>query len=120
MRADEALAKAVHPGLKNIASRMKEDQGREIAQFKEIRRTIAGSDQTPAPMQPKEIPPGPNFDREWILGMLNHHQGAIDMSTLGHGTGLEARLDSLAHHTIEEQRMEQQELRDSLRVWYGQ
>lgn len=120
MRADEALAKAVHQGLKNIAQRMKEDQGREIALFKEIRRDLTGSDETPMPMEPKEIPAGPDFDRQWILMMLNHHQGAIDMSTLAHGSGVEAQLDSLAHHTIEEQRREQQELRDSLRVWYGQ
>jgi uncharacterized protein (DUF305 family) len=74
----------------------------------------------PMPMEPKEIPAGPDFDGQWVMMMIHHHQGAIDMSTLAHGSGLEAQLDSLAHHTIEEQRREQQELRDSLRVWYGQ
>lgn len=37
MRGDEALAKATHQGLKNIAQRTKEDQAREIARVKEIR-----------------------------------------------------------------------------------
>ena len=120
IRADEALAKAVHPGLRNIAQRMKDDQGREIAEFKEIRRQLVGSDTTPPPMMPQPIPAGPDFDRQWMLSMINHHQGAINNSTLAHGSNVRSRVDSLAHHTIEEQKKEQQDLRDSLRVWYGQ
>ena len=118
MMADEAIQKAVHAGLRTMAQGMKTDQGREVSEFKAIRVELTGSDQTPAPMQPKEIPPGPNFDRQWIMMMIDHHQGAIDMSTLAHGADIRARLDSLAHHTIDEQRREQQEMRDSLRVWY--
>lgn len=118
MMADEALAKAVHAGLKTIAERMKADQGREIAEYREIRKALVGIDTTPAPMTPAPIPAGPDFDRKWILEMINHHQGAINSSTLAHGSGVQSRLDSLAHHTIEEQKKEQQELRDSLRVWY--
>jgi uncharacterized protein (DUF305 family) len=118
MMADEALAKAVHPGLMTIAQRMKEDQGREIAQFQSIRGQLVGVDTTTPPMMPAPIPAGPDFDREWLTMMINHHQGAIDMSTLAHGTGVSATLDSLAHHTIEEQQREQAEFRDSLRVWY--
>ena len=120
MRADEALQKAVHQGLKNIAQRMKDDQAREIAEFKEIRQQIVGSDTTPPPMMPQPIPAGPDFDRQWMLSMINHHQGAINNSTLAHGSNVRSRLDSLAHHTIEEQRKEQQEFRDSIAVWYGQ
>lgn len=119
MRADEALAKAVHPGLRTIAQRMKEDQGREISQYKAIRQQLLGSSETPAPMMPMPIPAGPEFDREWMLMMINHHQGAIDLSTLAHGSNVQSTLDSLAHHTIEEQREEQQEFRDSIAVWYG-
>lgn len=119
MMADEALEKAVHQGLRNMALRMKEDQDREIAAFREIRRSIVGSDTTPPPMRPEPIPAGPEFDREWLLMMINHHQGAINGSTLAHGVGVRSRLDSLAHHTIDEQRREQQEFRDSIRVWYG-
>lgn len=119
MMADEAMVKAVHQGLRNIAMRMKEDQDREIAAFREIRRNLVGSDTTPPPMRPEPIPAGPEFDREWLLMMINHHQGAINGSTLAHGAGVRSRLDSLAHHTIDEQRREQQEFRDSLRVWYG-
>lgn len=119
MRADEALEKAVHEGLRNIATRMKEDQGREIAQYKEIRAEVVGSDETPPPMMPQPIPAGPDFDRLWLEMMIDHHQGAIDNSILAHGSGVRSTLDSLAHHTIEEQREEQQEFRDSIAVWYG-
>jgi uncharacterized protein (DUF305 family) len=119
IRADEALAKAVHQGLKNIATRMKEDQGREIAEFKAIRQQLVGSDTTPPPMMPQPIPAGADFDRQWLLMMINHHQTAINNSTLAHGANVQSRIDSLAHHTIDEQRREQQEFRDSLAVWYG-
>lgn len=118
MMADDAIAKAVHPWLRTFAQNMKVDQTREIGQYREIRRQLVGSDTTPDPMMSQPIPAGPNFDREWILMMVDHHQGAINNSLLAHGSGVESRLDSLAHHTIDEQRKEQQELLDSLRVWY--
>lgn len=70
-------------------------------------------------MVPQPIPAGPDFDRMWLEDMINHHQGALDQSTLAHGSNVRSTLDSLAHHTIDEQQKEQQELRDSLRVWYG-
>lgn len=119
MMADDAILKAVHQGLRNIAQRMKADQSLEIAELKEIRRDLVGSDSTPPPMKPEPITAGPNFDREWIMMMIAHHQGAINNSTLAHGAGIRSRLDSIAHSAIEKQRREQQELRDSLRVWYG-
>lgn len=118
MMADDALAKAVRAGLRSMAQQMKTDQTREVAELKAIRRELVGSDTTPPPMKPEPIPPGPNYDREWLLMMINHHQGAINNSTLIHGLGVSGKLDSLAHHTIDEQKREQQEMRDSLRVWY--
>ena len=118
MMADEAIAKAVHQGLRNIAQRMKDDQTREIGEYLTIREQLTGADTTPEPMMPAPMPGGPDFDRRWILMMIDHHQGAINNSLLAHGSGVESKLDSLAHHTIEEQRREQEELRDSLNVWY--
>jgi hypothetical protein len=38
---------------------------------------------------------------------------------LAHGADVRSDLDSLAHHTVEEQRREQAEFRDSLRVIPG-
>jgi uncharacterized protein (DUF305 family) len=119
MRADEALAKANREGTRRVAQRMKEDQAREIARFRAVRVELTGSADTPPPMMPQPIPAGPAFDRMFYEMMIPHHQGAIDQSTLAHGSNVQAVLDSLAHHTIEEQRMEQQEFRDSLRVIFG-
>ena len=119
MMADEAIAKAVRPGLRTMAQTMKADQTREIEQYKEIRQQLLGSDDTPDPMMMQPMPAGPEFDRQWLMMMIEHHQGAIDMSTLAHGSNVRSTLDSLAHHTIEEQKKEQQDMRDSLRVWYG-
>ena len=41
----------------------------------------------------------PDFDRQWLMMMIDHHQGAIDLSTLAHGSNVRSTLDSLAHHT---------------------
>lgn len=120
MMADDAIAKAVHAGLRTMAQTMKTDQNREIDQYKAIRQQLLGSQDTPDPMMPQPMPAGPDFDRQWLLMMIEHHQGAIDMSTLAHGSNVRSTLDSLAHHTIDEQKKEQQDMRDSLRVWYGQ
>ena len=105
IRADEALAKAVHPGLVAIAQKAKDDQGREIGQFKAERVRLFSSDSTPPPMVPEPIPSGPEeFDRMWLMMMIDHHQGAIDQSLLARDAGVTPLLDSLASHTIQEQR----------------
>ena len=119
MMADEAIAKATRQSLKNMAQTMKTDQNREIAQYRAIRQQLLGSSDTPDPMMMMPMPAGPDFDRQWLMMMIDHHQGAIDMSTLAHGSNVRSTLDSLAHHTIDEQKKEQQDMRDSLRVWFG-
>lgn len=120
MMAEEAMAKAVHPGLKEMAEKMKEDQSREISQFKQIRTTLIGSDTTPDPMEMKEMPAGPEFDKMFLHMMIDHHQGAIDQSVLALDAGVARPLDSLANNTIEMQRMEQSKMNDSLRAWYNE
>lgn len=119
IRADEALAKANRAGTRRVAQQMKDDQGREIERFRAIRRDLTGSADTPPPMTPQPIPAGPEFDRMFYQMMIPHHQGAIDVSTLAHGSNVRSALDSLAHHTIEEQRKEQKDFSDSLRVIFG-
>lgn len=117
IRADEAIAKANRQWLRDKAAMMKEDQGREIAAFRSHRMAILGSDTTPPPMMPEPIPAGSDFDRMWVMDMIAHHQGAIDQSTLALGSGMPTPLDTLARHTIDEQRREQAEFMDSLAAW---
>ena len=62
MMADEAIAKAVHQGLRNMAQTMKTDQNREIERYKNIRQQIPGSEDTPDPIMMQPIPAGPDFD----------------------------------------------------------
>lgn len=120
MMSDEAMVKAVRPGLKEMAAKMKEDQTREIGQFKQIRANLVGSDVTPDPMPMKEMPAGEAFDKMFLHMMIDHHQGAIDQSILALDAGVQSPLDSLANKAIEAQRMEQAMLNDSLKAWYGE
>lgn len=87
--------------------------------FTDVRADLTGSAETPPPMMPAPIPAGPDFERMWATMMINHHQGAIDMSRLALGANVQFPLDTLARFTIEAQTREQQELRDSIAVWYG-
>ena len=120
MRADEALAKANREGTRRVAERMKEDQSGEIEQFLAILEDIAPGETTPPPMTPEPIPAGPEFDEMFYRMMIPHHQGAIDVSNLAHGSNVRADLDSLVHHTIVEQQNEQEEFADSLMIIFGE
>lgn len=119
MSADMAIARAVHPELRQLAQEMKADQQKEIDLLKSWKKSWFGTDSVPSPMMPADIPAGPNFDLEWIKMMLTHHQGAIDMSTLAIGAPSRAESDSLAQHIIDEQRSEQDKLRTWAKQWYG-
>lgn len=51
----------------------------------------------------KEMPVGDEFDKMFIHMMSDHHQGAIDQSTLALEAGVVNPLDSLANNAIEAQ-----------------
>lgn len=117
--ADMAIANAVHPELKAFAQKMKADQSQEVDLMRSWKQQWFGTDSTPHPMLPADIPPGPNFDLLWITNMIRHHQGAIDMSTLELQGNGRAQSDSLANHIIPEQQQEQQQLQAWAQQWYG-
>lgn len=119
LSADMAIARAVHPELKQFATNMKADQGREIDSLKARKLAWFGTDSTPTPMMPADIPAGPNFDLQWIKMMLTHHEGAVDMSQLLLSGDARIEDDTLAQHIITEQRSEQQQLRTWAQQWYG-
>jgi hypothetical protein len=58
----------------------------------------------------------PNADAAFVLGMIPHHQGAIDMANvvLQYGTDAEAR--ALAQHIIADQQIEIQQMNDWLKA----
>lgn len=76
------------------------------------RGTMAGSPNM------KDVTLGPTGSHSEACSHSSRPQGAINSSTLIHGLGVSGKLDSLAHHTIDEQKREQQEMHDSLHVWY--
>lgn len=119
MMADEALAKAARPELKEMAGQLKADPAREISQLKAWRREWFDSDSTPDPMRMAPIPAGPDFDRVWMQEMIKHHQGAIDMSTLAKDAETRSEVCELAEEIIAAQRAEQAQLRQWLQQWYG-
>lgn len=119
MMADDAVAKASHESLKMMAKKMKEDQAAEIAELKKIRKNLFGSDSTPSGMAMKDMPAGEMYDMMWMHMMIDHHQGAIDLSSLALDAGIADPLESIAEKAIDAQKMEQAMLQDSLKVWYG-
>lgn len=119
MSADMAVANAVHPELKQFAQTMKSDQSQEVALIQRWEEQWLGTDSTPHPTLPADIPPGPNFDLLWITNMIRHRQSAIDMSTLPLQGKAHVEVDSLANHIITEQQKEQQQLQAWAQRWYG-
>ena len=119
MSADMALDRSNRQQLRDMAAMMREDQQEEIALLTSWKQSWFGTDSVPSAMMPREIPPGPNFDLEWMRMMNTHHQGAIDMATLTLRADARAESDSLARAIIQKQREEQQQLRAWAQQWYG-
>lgn len=120
MMADDAIMKASRESLKQMARKMKEDQAKEITELKSIRKSMFGSDSTPAGMEMKDMPAGDMYDMMWMHMMIDHHQGAIDLSTLALDAGVAKPLKTIAQNALEAQKMEQAMMQDSLMAWFGE
>ncbi|MEU2122684.1 DUF305 domain-containing protein [Nocardia niwae] len=57
---------------------------------------------------------GPDFDRQWLTMMIEHHQGAIDMSETELSNGRNADAKALAEAIIAAQRAEIEQMRTML------
>lgn len=119
MMADDALAKATHTELKTFATKVKEDQSREITQLKSYRQQWFGSDSTPMMdhSQNMTFPAGPNFDKEWAEEMIKHHQGAIEMAQEALTTASRPEIKQMAQAIIDAQAQEQTLLRGYIKAW---
>lgn len=102
-----------------MATEMKQDQQREIDSLKARKKAWFGTDSTPMPMMPRDIPAGPNFDLEWMKMMVTHHEGAVNMSQLLLEAEARMESDTLAQRMIATQREEQAQLRQWAQQWYG-
>lgn len=117
--ANEAIAKASHPELKAFAQRMKVKQSKDIEQMKSWRQAWFGSAVTPMPMPMAQMAKDKDFDRMWMTQLIDHHQNAIDISTLALGQGVRNEIKGMAQRQISDQSKEQAQMRSWLKTWYG-
>lgn len=124
MMADDALAKGNHAELRAFATKVKEDQAREIAQMKAYRQQWFGSASTPMMDHggmtghgSMMIAAGATFDKEWAEEMIKHHQDAIDMAKLALSAAARPETKVLAQAIIDAQGQEQTQLRGYITAW---
>ncbi|MGN2639357.1 DUF305 domain-containing protein [Nocardia takedensis] len=65
-------------------------------------------------MNRMEAARGAEFDRLWLTGMIEHHEGAVDMARTELDRGANAEAKALAQHIIDAQRAEITEMRGLL------
>ncbi len=119
--------KAVHPELTRLAQTIIADQQREIGQLEGWLRDWYGIT-TPAMMPMDGMDAmmaammrmtGAEFEQAFLLMMVHHHQGAIDMSAQAPGRATHPELLTFARNVITEQQREQQQMQDWAMTWYG-
>jgi uncharacterized protein (DUF305 family) len=62
----------------------------------------------------------PNFDRDFIVAMIPHHQSAIDMSHAALPNLRKREVHDLAQDIITVQQVEIERMEGWLREWFGQ
>lgn len=123
-----AQEKATHGELKGLASDIVKAQKDEIRRMGLWRLDLAGS-ATPNPSASGMMPmPGmsvdleklkvsPNFDHDFIVAMIPHHQSAIDMSQAALPNLKNAALHDMAQDVITTQQIEIDRMNGWLKAW---
>ena len=62
---------------------------------------------------------GESFDREFIIQMIVHHQGAIQMAELALQTSKRPEIKSLSTEIIAAQKLEIQQMQEWHQTWFG-
>lgn len=62
---------------------------------------------------------GESFDREFIIQMIAHHQGAIQMAEMALKTSKRPEILELSREIITAQEMEIQKMQEWHQVWFG-
>lgn len=125
--AELVPTRATHPELKALAQTIIADQQKEIAQLegwlkawyginKPMEMPMAGMDRM---MQALRGFSGADFEQAWLLMMVHHHQGAVEMSALARGRATHAELLTFAQGVIDAQTKEIAQMRAWAMAWYG-
>lgn len=118
--AREATGKAQRDEVKDLASKIVEDQEAEIARLEEWRKSwypdvaALDMDQMAHHMSAMEVPEGEEpYDERFLAAMIQHHEDALEMAT---EAGDKAEHDELKRLAAEIVRKQQGEI-DLMRQW---
>lgn len=119
--------RATHPELKALAQSIITDQQREIAQLEGWLKTWYGIDKPmdmPMVGMDQAMPTlmalsGAEFEQAWLMMMVHHHQGAVDMSALATGRATHPELLTFTQAVIDAQTKEIAQMRGWATNWYG-
>jgi uncharacterized protein (DUF305 family) len=120
-----ALTRAVNPEVKALATKISAEQGPEIEQMRSWLRTANAPAEmghqmsmdgmlSDAEMQQLANASGAEFDQLFVLGMIAHHEGAIEMAQMVLGSK-NTEASELGKAIVEMQTMEITELRALLK-----
>ena len=118
--AQQAVAKATRPEVKQLAQKMLDEQGKEIAQLKNWRRQWFGSDSTPPAMRSAEMPSGPEFDRIWLREMIKHHGMGVTVAEITERSTARAQIKQIATKTSNSQHEDRHKMAAWLMQWYNE
>ncbi len=117
MMATMAEERAEHPELKAMARKILDEQRREVAEMKSMRKQWFGSDLTPVMEVDKQLGDESTFDTTFLGMMIEHHKRAIDASDRAMANATHGELKDLARRTRDEQTKELDQMRLLLDDW---
>jgi uncharacterized protein (DUF305 family) len=138
--ADLALSRTKHPEIKKLAESIKKTQTQEIQQMRSLYQKWYGTkvpDEVPGmgmhwrwgerngqmPMMGTDVAAlksASDFDREFLVQMIPHHQMAIMMATMVLNSGTKQEIRDLAQSMIDSQSAEIKQMQDWYQDWYPQ
>ena len=123
--ASQAISESEHAEVRQLAEAIVSAQGPEIAQMQSWRSEwypdlppTMGMNMNMGMMQIAADSATP-FDRRFLEAMINHHQGAIQMSTTALQQAEHQEVRDLAEKIIDAQQAEIEQMRAWLSEWYG-
>ena len=116
------IAKTNDPELKQFAQKVINDQNKEIGEMKEWYKTWFNKDYTgtsTAMMGDLSKLSGMDLDKAYVKGMIEHHQGAIDMANKIQPSTQRQEIKTLATNIVSSQAKEVATLKDWMMSKYN-